>query len=102
MEPTGTGRDDLGMGQAFLDRTSNIDSPRCRFSGSRVGHCSLGRHLSWRPILAGPKCGRASAPRLPEALQTNRCRLTLAIWRSNTGGDASGGFNRRLSYPDMV
>jgi hypothetical protein len=25
-------------------------------------------------------------------------RLTLAIWRSNTGGDASGGFNRRLNY----
>jgi hypothetical protein len=28
-------------------------------------------------------------------------RLTLAIWRSNTGGDASGGFNRRLRYPDF-
>jgi hypothetical protein len=28
-------------------------------------------------------------------------RLTLAIWRSNTGGDASGGFNRRLHYPDI-
>jgi hypothetical protein len=27
-------------------------------------------------------------------------RLTLAIWRSNTGGDASGGFNRKLSYRD--
>jgi hypothetical protein len=29
-------------------------------------------------------------------------RLTLAIWRSNTGGDASGGFNRPLRYPDSV
>jgi hypothetical protein len=28
-------------------------------------------------------------------------RLTVAIWRNNTGGDASGGFNRRLSYPDI-
>jgi hypothetical protein len=28
-------------------------------------------------------------------------RLTLAIWRSNTDGDASGGFNRPLSYPDI-
>jgi hypothetical protein len=28
-------------------------------------------------------------------------RLTLAIWRSNTGGDASGGFNRRLIYPGI-
>jgi hypothetical protein len=28
-------------------------------------------------------------------------RLTLAIWRSNTGGDASGGFNRQLSYPEI-
>ena len=27
-------------------------------------------------------------------------RLTLAISRSNTGGDASGGFNRRLVYND--
>ena len=26
-------------------------------------------------------------------------RMTLAIWRSNTGGDARGGFNRRLRYP---
>jgi hypothetical protein len=28
-------------------------------------------------------------------------RLTLSIWRSNTGGDASGGFNRRLNYPPI-
>jgi hypothetical protein len=28
-------------------------------------------------------------------------RLTRAIWRSNTGGDASGGFNRRLIYPGI-
>lgn len=28
-------------------------------------------------------------------------RLTLSIWRSNTGGDASGGFNRPLSYPPL-
>jgi hypothetical protein len=28
-------------------------------------------------------------------------RLTLAIWRSNIGGDASGGFNRPLSYPNI-
>jgi hypothetical protein len=27
-------------------------------------------------------------------------RLTMSIWRSNTGGDASGGFNRRLVYND--
>ena len=26
-------------------------------------------------------------------------RLTLAIWRSDTGGNALGGFNRRLAYP---
>jgi hypothetical protein len=25
-------------------------------------------------------------------------RLTTAIWRSNTGGDASRGFNRPLTY----
>ena len=28
-------------------------------------------------------------------------RLTLAIWHSNTGGDASGGFNRPLIYPNI-
>ena len=28
-------------------------------------------------------------------------RLTLAIWRSNTGGDASGGFNRWLNYQPL-
>ena len=28
-------------------------------------------------------------------------RRTLAIWRSNTGGDASGGFNRPLIYPNI-
>ena len=28
-------------------------------------------------------------------------RLTLAIWRSNTGGDMRGGFDRRLTYPDL-
>jgi hypothetical protein len=28
-------------------------------------------------------------------------RLTLAIWRSNTGGDASGEFNRHLTYPNI-
>ena len=28
-------------------------------------------------------------------------RLTLSIWRSNTGGDARGGFNRPLIYPDI-
>jgi ATP-dependent DNA ligase len=28
-------------------------------------------------------------------------RLTMSIWHSNTGGDASGGFNRRLIYPDI-
>jgi hypothetical protein len=40
--------DELAIGQAYLDRTSNIDSPRYRCSWSRVGHCSLGRRLSWR------------------------------------------------------
>jgi hypothetical protein len=28
-------------------------------------------------------------------------RLKLRIWRSNTGGDASGGFNRKLTYPEI-
>ena len=28
-------------------------------------------------------------------------RLTMSIWRSNTGGDPSGGFSRRLVYPDI-
>jgi hypothetical protein len=28
-------------------------------------------------------------------------RLTLTIWRSNTGGDASGGFNRALIYQPL-
>jgi hypothetical protein len=28
-------------------------------------------------------------------------RLTLAIWRSSIGGDASGGFNRPLIYPNI-
>ena len=28
-------------------------------------------------------------------------RMTLAIWRTNTGGDGRGGFNRRLSYPPL-
>jgi hypothetical protein len=27
--------------------------------------------------------------------------LTMSIWRSNTGGDASGGFNRPLVYPNI-
>jgi hypothetical protein len=26
-------------------------------------------------------------------------RPTMSIWRSNTGSDASGGFNRKRSYP---
>ena len=28
-------------------------------------------------------------------------RLTLSVWRTNTGGDALGGFNRRLAYPNL-
>jgi hypothetical protein len=28
-------------------------------------------------------------------------RLTMSIWRSNTCGDPSGGFSRRLVYPDI-
>jgi len=29
-------------------------------------------------------------------------RMTLAIWRTNTGGDAQGGFNRRLAYRNLA
>ena len=45
MEPTGTGRDDLGMGQADRDRCSDRDGRCC--SGSRVAHCSLLGRVSW-------------------------------------------------------
>jgi hypothetical protein len=34
---------------------------------------------------------------LPAGLRFAK-RLTLAIWRSNSGGHASGGFNRHLTF----
>jgi hypothetical protein len=29
-------------------------------------------------------------------------RMTLAIWRTNTGEDARGGFNRRINFPNLA
>src|ERR1700674_5372210 len=53
-----------------LDRGGDLDQPARGFSWIAVGAIGGEFHQSV-PILAGAKCPRMSAPRLPQVLQTN-------------------------------
>jgi hypothetical protein len=43
----------------------------------------VGRHLIGGPFLAAAKCGLISAPRLPQALQTNRGSISDSLTSSS-------------------